>query len=203
MNEGKGKSMNKVVLTVIILALLGIGLYYSFFIRQKDKGDIQGLASWKEFTPQSRLFEVELPGTPQYAKDYLTIPNSDKKRRYDMYASEKLDGTVFLVSMITYPPESDISSPEAILRQNIEELAYNKGGNRVSHLSKSSFQGYEARDFTIDNPEFHVEGKAVQDDHTVYMLTYITRKGEFDPDEYKYFVSSFKILNKEAGSKQK
>ena len=186
--------MKKIVILIICLAILGLGLYYFYLHAQKEKGEIDNFATWKKFIPQSGLFEVLLPDQPQYGKDFVNIPNSNEKRRYDMYASEKIDGTLFFVTVITYPPEVDTSSSNDILLQNIDELIQNKSDNHLTKFLHNIFEQHQALDFSFENHKFHVEGKALQDDHIVYVLVYITPKGDFDPEEYQHFVNSFKIL---------
>lgn len=187
--------MKKIGLIVVALAILGIGLYYFYHSKQNSKGEALNFASWNKFVPRSRLFSILLPNTPQYAKDFIAVPGSDQKRRYDMYVSEKVDGTLFLISVITYPPEVDISDPDDILRQNVDELMRRKPGNQLLKMLKGSLEEYKTFDFGFENQEFHVEGKAILDDHTVYMLTYIARRENFDLLEYDHFISSFKILS--------
>lgn len=186
--------MNKIVWLVVCLAILGTGIYYLY--TKKEAAERYNFSTWKEFVPKSKLFKVLLPSTPQYAKDFIAIPNSEKKRRYDMYASDKVDGTLFLISVITYPSEVDTSSSNDILRQNIDDLIHNKADNQLTKILNNVLDGLNNIDFSIENQAFHVEGKAIQDDKTVYMLTYITRKENFDPKEYQYFFDSFQLLNK-------
>lgn len=187
--------MQKIILAIISLVVLGIGLYYFYTYQQSEKGELDLFSTWKKFTPKSHLFTAILPNSPQYAKDFIAIPNTDKKRRYDMYASEKVDGTLFLISMITYPREIDTSFAEKILRQNIDEVMQKKLDNRELSVSKEMFQGRKAIDFSAEGEQFDIEGKAILDDHTVYLLTYTTHKNNYDPKEYQYFVDSFHILN--------
>jgi hypothetical protein len=187
--------MKKFITIIICLAILGIAFYYAYDYWQMRKGELDNFATWKEFIPRSGLFKVLLPHAPQYAKDYISIPNSDQKRRYDMYVSEKIDGTVFLISVITYPPEADTSAPKEILRQNLDELMHQKPDNQLTKLLNTMFQQHQTLEFSFENRDLHVEGKAIQHDHIVYMLTYITNKQNFDPEEYHHFVHSFQILD--------
>jgi hypothetical protein len=186
--------MKKSAIIIIILAILGAALYYGYLKWRSEVGESANFATWQKFIPRSGLFEIFLPSPPQYGKDFVAIPNSDKKRRYDIYASEKVDGTLFLISVVTYPPEVDISSYGDILRQNINELMHNKTDNRLNNLWQHMFQDLQSLDFSFENQEFHVEGRAIHDDHIVYMLTYITQKENFDNEEYQHFIDSFKIL---------
>src|ERR1700722_18419536 len=62
----------------------------------------QNFSDWKEYVPSSKRFKVMLPFTPpQYARNAIEIPNSDKKRRYEMYTSETVNGSLFMINVIT------------------------------------------------------------------------------------------------------
>jgi hypothetical protein len=201
--------MRKIVITLICLAIIVLILFYYVPPNLKDAykilpgtspatttstKDSENFSSWQEFIPRTGLFRVMFPFPPQYAKDLVAIPNSDKKRRYEIYASEKIDGTLFLISVITYPSEVDTSDSNEILQQVAYELVQNKPGNRLTKLKESFFNGYPSLDFSIENQQFHIEGKMILVNKTVYVLSYSTRLGDFDPKEYQYFIDSFELF---------
>lgn len=190
--------MYKIGIFVICLLLFLLGLFYfapglkdaMFSTRSSDSH----FTTWKEFIPQSGLFKVLLPNPPQYAKDFVNLPDSDKKRRYDMYASEKIDGTLFLVNVITYPPEVDASLTEDVLRQTVEELMRDKPDNQLAKIENSLYKSRPTLDFNFNNRDFHVEGKVLMEGSRVYVLSYVTRLHEFDPAEYSHFIDSFELM---------
>jgi len=149
---------------------------------------------WDTFTPVSGLFQVSLPSPPKYGNDSILIPGTEIKRRFDVYASEQVDGTLFLISMITYPLDYDVSSSSDILRQNINELVEHKKDNHLIGISEKTIEKRPSFDFIFENQEMKVEGVGVHDDHLVYMLSYISKRDDFDSEEFKHFVDSFKIL---------
>lgn len=194
--------MSKIWIAIICLLIVVCGLLYFSptlnrgVLRFLSRRDIQSskaenFSSWKEFVPSSGLFKVKLPSEPQYARDYIPIPDSDKKRRYDMYASEKIDGTLFLVTMISYPDDADNSLPENILRQTVDEFMRSKPDNQLSKL-QNSLDKENSLDFSIESKDFHIEGRIFLEGKIVYNLTYISRIDSFDPSEYQYFIDSFK-----------
>ena len=193
-------------MAAICLAILAIGLFYLGqpahepppqtidFANAVHQLTAEDFSAWKEFVPQSKLFRVELPYPPQHATDLISMPNSDKKRRFDMYASEKGNGAVFLISVITYPEEVHPSSVEDTLKQTIEELMKHNPDNRLSKSEHTFFDQHPALDFAIANREFLVQGKALLIGRSVYMLSYASRVGEFDAEDYRYFIDSFQPL---------
>ena len=185
--------MKRLAITFISLVILGLASYYLYLNYQWEQGEQDYFSTWKSFTPRSQLFQVLLPSTPQYGKESIAIPNSDQKRRYDMYLSEKVDGTLFLISVISYPSAYDISSHDT-LRQLIEELRNNNQQAKMNQFSQTTLQGYRAIEFDFENQTFETAGMAIRDDHVVYMLTYTTQKENFDDEEFEHFIHSFKIL---------
>lgn len=190
--------MNKTAIAVIGLAIL-IALF--LFVKEGEKStdrstsvDSENFSRWQEFRPRSGLFKVMLPHPPQYAKDLVPIPGSDQSRRYDMYASEKIDGTLFLVSVITYPDEAETSQVSDILKETVNELLHAKPDNKLSKLEEGMFKTQKSLDFSFLNGDLQVEGKVFIVGKTVYVLSYATRKNEFDSTEFKHFIDSFELI---------
>lgn len=199
--------MNRTVIVVVCLAILVALLYYQEREQPhntsqggaltKDEG---GFSLWQEFKPQSGLFKVLLPNPPQYAKDLVPIAGSEQRLRYDIYASEKIDGTLFLISVITYPEESDVTSSMDILKQTVEELKRSKPDNEMTKVKESLYHNHQALDFSMVNREFRVEGKAFIVDKIVYVLSYGSRKSDFNATEYEHFVNSFALSDHQLGN---
>ncbi len=200
--------MSKIVLGIVAVFILLIGGVYFLANKVKDNYKIPNVSEssiqsspntfedWREFTPPSGRFEVQIPATPQYAKDAVAIPNTNTKRRYEMFASEKIDGTLFMISMITYPKEVDTSNTQEMLRGIVDELMHSNPLNRLINLENSSYQTHPAIDFDMISPQFKVQGKALIDDKTIYVLSYAARKDDFDTSEYQHFIDSFVLKPK-------
>ena len=195
--------MKKIVIALICLIILGIIGNELYEKKKEDEGQQLLFSTWKAFTPKSGLFQVLFPSAPQYAKDFLPISDSKEQKRFDLYTSEKIDGTLFLISVITYPPDYSISSSDEMLRQTINEFIHNKGENRSQKFWKNFPENPTLLDFSFENQDLKVTGRTIHNDHVVYMLAYITKDETFDEEELHYFIDSFKILkkSKEAVSK--
>jgi hypothetical protein len=148
---------------------------------------------WLEFEPPSKAFKAQLPAVPQSAKQAVDVPNTNKKRRYEMFASEKMDGSLFMVNLITYPTDFNTTNKEEILHSVVEELMQGNPANRLSKVEASSFQDHQALTFDIENKEFDVQGKAFMVDKIVYLLVYVTHQGNFSEADFKHFLNSFEI----------
>lgn len=202
--------MHKLGIAVVCFALLAAGL---LFLKQEAKDpapkpatslagvDTENFASWKEFTPRSGLFKVLLPHPPQYAKDVVPTPGNEQKRRYDMYASEKIDGTAFLITLITYPNEPKSAEIAALLKQTVDELTRSKPDNHLSKSQETLFHTYPAMDFLIDNGKLKVEGKVFVMGKLVYVLSYVAQEDQINPGEFQHFIDSFEPLTPASATK--
>ncbi|WP_075882489.1 hypothetical protein [Candidatus Protochlamydia sp. W-9] len=153
-------------------------------------------AEWREFTSESGDFKVLFPSMPQYAKEAVNVPNTDVKRRYAMYAAEKINGTVFMISVITYPQDFNTNNKNTIVRSVIDELIASDPANHLLEQRDAIFQEQSAIDFHLVNKEFDIEGKSFMIDKTVYVLTYVARNRDYDIADYKHFIESFRLLSK-------
>lgn len=183
----------------VILILLALNIksaYKAVPMKVSDEMKVPAFAEWREFTAQTGKFEVLLPAAPQYAKEAVPIPNmEDKKRRYEMYVSEKMNSTIFMVSLITYPSDFDMSNIDEMLHSAVDEMMQTNPKNRLTKNEDSQFNGNQALDFEIDNMEYHIAGKVFLVGKTVYLLTYIAKDDNFNLKEYEHFIDSFKLLN--------
>jgi hypothetical protein len=205
--------MTKLILLTLFAALfIGILLLVNNLdtqeessIRSDSVANLSPYAGWKEFTAQTGKFKASLPNKPQNVQEMTEIPGSPKKRHYDMYAAQKVNGVIFMISLITYPNDYDIPNSDQLLREVIHEMVENNPKNQLENISHSVFQDQKALDFQISNDEFHIQGKTFLIQQTIYLLTYVAKKEDFDENEYQYFLDSFhvqpmgeEVKNKEA-----
>lgn len=196
--------MSKSVVTIIFIALL-IGVYFLVDnikksyeilpIKESPTMQVGHFDNWGEFTSHVKGFKVSLPSYPQHAKQAVSIPKTDKKRLYEMYASEELDGSVFMVSVITYPTGFMLSSPnDDSLQEIVEEMMQTNANNHLEKLEHTDFRKYPALDFVILNNEFKIYGKVFMEGNTAYLLTHVAKKENFSMDEYNHFINSFQLV---------
>jgi hypothetical protein len=161
-----------------------------------DELKVVPYSDWNEFIPKTGLFKVRLPSTPQFANETVNIPGTDFKRLYEMYASEKINGAVFMVSVITYPPTFPITNNDELLHEVIDELVSSNPNNRLLETRDVEFQSHPNVDFHMVNKEYDIEGKAFLVDKTMYVLTYVVKNTDYDVKDYQYFLNSFVLTPK-------
>lgn len=155
--------------------------------------------SWIDFIPKSGLFKVKLPSPPQYAKDFILQPGSSEKLRDDMYASEKIDGTLFLINVLTYPSMLDAKSMDDLLHHSLEELRHNKPDNHLLKFEKTKFKkSYPSLDFSLENKHLQTEGKIIINENRIFTITYTAQSKDLDSEEFHYFINSFDFTSKKA-----
>lgn len=192
--------MNKalIVAVVIILAIL---LFWEISTKKTSSQTPTASSSqpatsssnWLEFHSPSGDFKALLPSTPQHLKNALAIPYTDKKRRYEIYATER-QGQLFMINVITYPPDFNTSNANDILQGILDELLLSHPDNHLVDQKEAVYQNSPSIDFAISNTQFKVEGKAFMIGKSAYVLTYTAPKNDFNAQDYENFVSSFTLL---------
>jgi hypothetical protein len=150
-------------------------------------------SDWREFVQSNNKFTVQLPVVPQNATETVSIPNSDKKRDYDMYVSEQLNGTIYLISLITYPKDFNTADESHLLHEIVDEMVKANPNNQLVEVKDETVQGQKAVGYTINNKEISVKGKAIAEGKVVYIISYMAKTPDFTQAEYEHFINSFKI----------
>lgn len=158
-----------------------------------QKANPSVFSDWEEFKDPNGKFKAQLPSPPQFVKGLAEIPTNNGKRRYEIYASQELNGNLFMINVMTYPSDFDTSDANETLRSIVDETIQSNPANRLINSKESIYQDHPALDFDIDNPMVKSQGKAFIMGKTVYILLYAAHQKNFFPAEYQKFVDSFSI----------
>lgn len=191
-----------VVISAFVIIMIGILLLMSEMknaykvlpIKASGSMEVSPFAEWREFTSQTSHFKVSLPMPPQYAEENVSLPDTNLKRHYEMYVSEKLNGSIFMVSLITYPEGYHLSDENQTLHDLVTEMMQRKADNRLQESEDTFYRGHTALDFFITNDAFDLKGKTFIIDKTIYLLSYIARRNDFTLAEYDHFIDSFQLM---------
>ncbi len=150
--------------------------------------------TWVEYTPPTEKFTVMVPVRPQHASERLVDPTTRQLRVYNMYVSESLDGTAFMISLINFPDlDAATVNKDHLMSRAMHDMVSSNKKNELVDLEKGFFKGFNSFDFKIQNPINVIQTKTFVDGNTMFVLSTITREQEDKSEEYDYFIESFKL----------
>lgn len=193
-----------IVLIIVMLAVAGYLIVtqyqntYKLLPRVEQQVEVAPFSLWRPYTSDGGDFSVEFPTLPQRATDTIKDPANGEVRKYDMHVSEKNNGSIFMISLITYTGKEKLDN-RTVLQSVKDEMVASNPNNKLLSSEEGLFQTYPAISFSIENKEAHIDGKAFFVDNTLYLLSYIAKKEHYDSEEYNHFIGSFKLLK---GSQQ-
>lgn len=158
---------------------------------------------WKEFTPPNSKFKVLLPSLPQHATEKLNDPKTQEPRQYDMYVSEKDNGTLFMISQITMLDTPNLKLDETTLSNIMNEILATNPKGKLKKMEMGKFHELPAIDFSIENDQANIDGKAFLMDNILFLLTSVSKLGNYNKSEFDFFVNSFQLTPSLPPTKQK
>lgn len=183
----------------VLFVLCGLSIYflkdsYKILPFPTTEVTMPARSEWKEFTAPSGRFKVMLPLVPQQASERLTDPETKESRVYDMYVAQELDGTMYMVSLIVFSDKKGGTGADDLLKTTISDMVKANPNNKLSKMDKTTYDAYPAYDFKIENVDMTIDGKAVMDQDTLYILSTIEHNKQYNPGDFDYFIKSFKLL---------
>jgi ATP-dependent helicase/DNAse subunit B len=151
--------------------------------------------TWHEYTAPSSKFKVLLPVLPQHGQDTVNVPDAPGKREYDLYVSEKDDGTIFMISLIKILNDEKLD--ENTLTAVMNDILKASPNNKLKIMKMGKYKQYPAIDFSIENDQVNIDGKAFLVGNTLYLLTSVSKMMNYKKQEFEFFVNSFQLLNAE------
>lgn len=141
-------------------------------------------------------FTVFLPEIPKHASEAVPLPSGQGLIKYDMYLSQKKDGTTYMVSEIQYPNGFKLPAATDLLESVMKEMMAGNTNNQLKNMQKGTFQGSPCIDFEIANNQVFVKSKAFLAGKTLFVLTLIDRNLQEIDKQFETFVNSFKMQQK-------
>ena len=147
--------------------------------------------TWHEYTAPEGKFKVLLPVLPQHGQDIVDMPNAPGKREYDLYVSEKDDGTIFMISLITIMNKENLD--ENTLTAVMNDILKASPNNKLKTMTKGKYKEFPAMDFSIENGHVNIDGKAFLVDNKLYLLTTVSQLTNYKKQEFEFFLNSFQL----------
>jgi hypothetical protein len=154
---------------------------------------------WREFSATDGDFRVLLPSLPQHVKDKFEDPLTKEPRKYDVFVTTESEQPVFMIGAITFPRElKKGEETEKTLRAIIDQIASKNPHNKLQSVAMKEFRAFPAIDFTIDNGDATMGGKAFMFKNILYILTMANNKKAFNQSELDFFINSFQVITKKS-----
>ncbi|ADI38439.1 putative uncharacterized protein [Waddlia chondrophila 2032/99] len=149
--------------------------------------------NWKEYHSPTEKFKVMLPTIPQQATENIKDPKTGENKNYDMYVSERLDGTIFMISLITFEKMPNHREAERLLGIMMDDMLRSNPSNKLDFKSFGIYHENPALDFAISNDNVNINAKTFMIGKTMYVLTRVSPSEQADPSEFNFFVNSFEL----------
>lgn len=192
------RSFVYLTLFAMLIAVL-MGLYFiksSYEILPLDTikaGHPKAVSEWFKYEDKIHGFNVSLPLLPQVATQDLTDPKTGEVRHYEMYVAQ-MDGTIYMISLITFPKELDDSLKSLTMKSIMSDMVTVNKSNKLLKSTEISYEDMPAIDFTIDNEKTTIEAREFFRGQTLYLLSTIVPKNAVEKSHFKHFIDSLKLV---------
>lgn len=194
--------MKRSLVYLILLAMVSAVFIWFYFI--KDSYEILPLTAgngqseafkdvWFDYEAPAKEFKVSLPLLPQTATQDLPDPKTGEVRHYEMYVAQTNGGTIFMISLITFPKEMDETVKSSTLKNMMNDMVSANPNNKLKTESSVSYAGESAIDFTIESESTLIQAREFFKGQTLYLLSLITKKDRPEKNHFEQFIQSFKI----------
>lgn len=182
-----------VALVLIILSVIFFKDSYRVLpIGNSDPRLMPLFADWQEFDAPKEGFKALFPTMPQHAAQTVRDPKTDQLRKYDMYVSERSNGTIFMVSVIEFPGYT--GSLEDLKKTIINDLLVSNPQNQLKSMTVGMYQLFPTIDFVITNRMTTINGRTFSDGNVIYLLSGIFTNAFLNQEEYDHFINSFEWM---------
>lgn len=192
-----------VVVTIVLIMSYGTVRYakesYKIFpINEGPSFQTADLQNWLEFEAPTKKFRVLFPSLPQHASNQQKNIKQGDSKAYEMYVAEKDDGTVFMISLITFPNKLDVVEGEEVMRSIFEDMVASDVNNKVILRQSGKYEQFDALEFSIENQIQKMNTRTFVVGNTVYVLSSVTKIEKFNPEEFRFFLNSFELIGQQA-----
>ena len=154
------------------------------------------LQEWHEFTAPSGQFKVLLPALPQHAADVFNDPKTKKMHKYNMYFSKKENGSIFMISLITFLDQTSQKNDKQLLIDVVQNMLVIDSTKKVVSMKDGKYLDYQSLDFSIENGTAKLNGRAFFIDNTLFILSSVSEIENYSNTEFEFFINSFRLVQK-------
>lgn len=159
----------------------------------QDQALPDNIAEWLEFTAPQGSFKVLMPGLPHHATESNQEFKNDEMKHHELYVANKENGTLFSIYLITFPQRNKEELNPEFLLNYIKEMLNSNQSNKIEYVKPMTFNKMSGVDFSVENQEAMIDGKAFFKDNTLYVLSTTAKLDQRNKKEYEFFVNSFQL----------
>lgn len=159
---------------------------------QTASGTPSEFSSWVQFEPPSHKFTASFPSPPQHISQNTPDAFNRFVKHYEIYGSEGIDRSGFMIQAITYSNGSDPADDKNILENTLSDFLATSSVNRLVSSEKTTFHGQKALKFEIDSNRKRISGIIFVENKTLFVLSRIVPMEDKDEmKDFKYFIDTF------------
>ena len=148
-------------------------------------------SSWHSLKAPSLGFSVEMPAQPKYSAKPM---KTGKGSPYTMHEYLYEGGPrAFVIQTSIYPPDVNVSNPQANLQGGIDNAAKNMEGARWTSVNWVKHQGITAVDASGRRDGHEIRNYSVLKGRQIFALTYAGPVGSGHSAEVQRFINSLRI----------
>lgn len=149
--------------------------------------------NWQEFSSPAGDFKVLMPSLPQHISDKSNDSKSNEMRKIDVYMSEKKNGTIFMINLITLLDAKSLVHEE-LLQNFMKDMLASNPNNTLIASQSTVFKGQKALDFVIENETFNYDVREFFIGNTLVVLSNVSRKPTHNIKDFEFFINSFEFV---------
>lgn len=157
--------------------------------------------NWHEFASEELPFKVMFPSLPQHAADKQHNTADDSERKYDMYISQKPNGTIFAITVVQFD-NKHVKEDSSIATDTLQQLLSAKTDNTLISKKEITWHDVKALDFEIKQNDVIMAGRIFIKANRLYILTVTSEKSLFNEHEIAFFKNSFDLEENGSNNKQ-
>jgi len=204
--EPKKKSsknyLNWIVLIILLIVIKGFWFGDGITPRSSTEDTMKRFTEyvtskeWREFNSIIGQFKVYFPGKPTYTKETMPYLDTGIEVTIDMYMATQSNETTYGVEVGRYSIEIDPAYTKGMLEGAINGIIVSTEGNELVSSRFTTFQGYQAVDFLIQNKKENVgmKGKIFIAEQTLYVPFVVYYPENYNESDYNKFINSFTLM---------
>jgi hypothetical protein len=190
------------------LLFIGVALYLllrSFSIENTVEAEkknaplpVSALKVWKSFHNEEHGFRVQFPTNVDEQSFGILDPRMHQKQFYEIFSSQELNSTVYVVNIISFPPGFSPEKSIGLVQNKINDIVATGRKSRLVESKTTQLFGENTTEFEIEGENYTIFGAAFIHEGKLYLLSVTSLKENTSQADWEFFVRSFKLdINKE------